>query len=66
MVNVCAETRWRKLVWFKLFDLGAALVTEMSIFQAIKKSFRITRSVISSFAMRAFLGVGPGCLLVAS
>ena len=41
-------------------------MTEVSNFQTIKTSFTVSGSVISSFAMRAQLVLGPGCIIVPS
>ena len=41
-------------------------MTEVSNFQTIKTNFTFSRSVISSFAVRAYLVLGPGCIIVAS
>ena len=40
-------------------------MTEVSNFQANKTSFTLARSVISSFAVCAYLVLGPRCIIVA-
>ena len=41
-------------------------MTEVSNFQAIQTSFTFSRSVISSFAMHAYLVLGFICIIVVS